>query len=206
MRPWYHPGSPPSRDGGLASRGRSVAHRRDVGRGNGGQTGDAYWAVSVGDARDRPRWRTRLLRRTLARLGSRLGGHVRTVCRRRHHTSRGSLSRQEAVYSSSSSPWVPAPERRNKKPPRNVVVDVHIAHLAGCSPAGIGTRRINAGCRASKGRFPPPLWMSAGLHSLVEGDDSRRLRRMSRGKIGNTYGFGRGIQHGDGSECLQHST
>lgn len=129
--------------------------------------------------RGRRRVGTRQLRRTLARLGSRLGGHVRTGCRRRHHTSRGSLSRQWAVYSSSSSPWVPAPERRNTKPPRNVVVDVHIAHLAGCSPAGIGTRRRDAGCRASKGRFPPPLWMSAGLHSVVEGDDSRSGGRVS---------------------------
>jgi len=44
--------------------------------------------------RGRRRVGTRNLRRTLARLGSRLGGHFRTGCRRRHHTSRGSLSRQ----------------------------------------------------------------------------------------------------------------
>lgn len=156
--------------------------------------------------RGRRRVGTRRLRRTLARLGSRLGGHVRTGCRRRHHTSRGSLSRQGAVYSSSSSPWVPAPERRNKKPPRNVVVDVHIAHLAGCSPAGIGTRRITAGCRASKGRFPPPLWMSAGLHSLVDGDDSRRGGWVS--SVSRRSGFGIrdwGTDHGDRSNrCRQH--
>ena len=111
-------------------------------------------------------------RRTLARLGSRLGGHVRTGCQRRHHTSRGSLGRQGTVYSSSSSPWVPAPERRNKKPPRNVVVDVHIAHLAGIFSRRNWHLAHSAGCRASKGRFPPPLWMSAGLDSVVEGDDT----------------------------------
>lgn len=37
---------------------------------------------------------TRRLRRTLARFGSRLGGHLRTVCRRHHHTNCGSLSRR----------------------------------------------------------------------------------------------------------------
>jgi hypothetical protein len=73
----------------------------------------------------------------------------------------------------------PCAGEEEQKTTTGVVVDVHIAHLAGCSPAGIGTRRRNAGCRASKGRFPPPLWMSAGLHSLVAGDDSRRARSLS---------------------------
>jgi hypothetical protein len=62
----------------------------------------------------------------------------------------------------------PCAGEEEQKTTTDVVVDVHIAHLAGCSPAGIGTRRMIAGCRASKGRFPPPLWMSAGLHSLVD--------------------------------------
>lgn len=65
LRPWYHPGSPPSRDSGLASRRGNMpacgstcaaAHVRDVARYNGGQSGDAYCAVSVRDARSRPRW------------------------------------------------------------------------------------------------------------------------------------------------------
>ncbi len=56
LRPWYHPGSPPSRDDGLASRCVLAHGYRDVARNNGGQTGDAYCAVSVGDARNLPRW------------------------------------------------------------------------------------------------------------------------------------------------------
>ena len=75
----------------------------------------------------------------------------------------------------------PCAGEEEQKTTTDVVVDVHIAHLAGCSPAGIGTRRVTAGCRASKGRFPPPLWMSAGLHSLVDGDNNRRVPPVSRG-------------------------
>ena len=116
------------------------ASGRDVALCNGGQSGDAYCAVSDWDARKTPRWDAE----PPAHAGA-----VGIAARRSFsnglpappsHQSR-LAEPAETVYSSSSSPWVPAPERRNTKPPQKSGGGVHIAHLAGQSPAGIGTWR-----------------------------------------------------------------
>jgi hypothetical protein len=86
---------------------------------------------------------------------------------RRHHTSRGSLCQETIVYSSSSSPLLPCAGEGEQKTTTNG---------GGCSPrssCGSASRRIwhqalRAGCRASKGRIPPPLWMSAGSIHLSQ--------------------------------------
>lgn len=180
--PWYHPGSPLSRDGGLASRGRfgSTPTRRKP------EVTVARPAMptersAVEVARNQPRWDAA----APAHAGA-VGIAARRSC------SNG-LPAPPSHHSRLAEPAVgrllvlviamgPCAGEEEQKTTTDVVVDVHIAHLAGCSPAGIGTRRITAGCRASKGRFPPPLWMSAGLHSLVDGDDSKRWPRLSSGQ------------------------
>jgi hypothetical protein len=179
LRPWYHPGSPPSHDSGLASRSGNDASNRDVARNNGGQPGDAYCAVSVRDARKTPRWDAD----TPAHAGA-VGIAARRSC-------------------SNGLPAPPSHQSRLAEPAgsRLLVLVIAIGPCAGeeeqktttecgggCShrsSCGTFSRRNwhqaqSAGCRASKGRFPPPLWMSAGLDSVVEGDDSRRGGRMSR--------------------------
>jgi hypothetical protein len=146
----------------------SVARRRDVGRGNGGQTGDSYWAVSVWDARSGPRWDAA----TPAHAGA-VGIAAQRSCSNGLPAPPSHQSRLAEPAEGRLLVLViamgPCAGEEEQKTTTDVVVEVHIAHLAGCSPAGIGTRRMLAGCRASKGRFPPPLWMSAGLHSLVAG-------------------------------------
>lgn len=55
-----------------------------------------------------------------------------------------------------------------KKPPLLLVEGHHILLILRNISAGIGTWYICTGCRVSKGRFPPPLWISKSSNSIVQ--------------------------------------
>jgi hypothetical protein len=72
-------------------------------------------------------------------------------------------------------------EQVQKNHPRGWWSPVRVAHLADDVRRNWHQAQ-NAGCRASKGRFPPPLWMSAGsIHLLTEtiAADSKGVKSLA---------------------------
>ena len=146
---------------------------RDGGPCNGGHSGDSYYAINVVVARMKPRW------------NAEPPAHAGAVGIAARRSSSNGLSAPPSHQSRLAGPTgdrllvlviAVGPCAGEEEQKTTTKCGGGCSHRSSC---GTFSRRNwhqaqRAGCRASKGRFPPPLWMSAGLHSVVEGHDTSR--------------------------------